>query len=152
MSKKIRLIGPEGSQLGIMTEREAGYLANKNGLDLVEVSPKANPPVIKMMDYGKFKYEQSKKSKKVVHSKLKEVKFRPRTDVGDLEVKVKRAIKFLNQGHRVKLVVSFRGREIANAKSGFDLLDRVFEMMDGDYSFDKKPKLEGRNIVSIITC
>lgn len=152
LKKKIRLIGPDGSQLGIMTENEAGYLANSKGLDLVEISPKANPPVVKLMDYGKFKYEQAKKEKKGTAIKLKEIKFRPRTDVGDIDVKVKKIIGFLNKGYRVKLVVNFRGREIGNPKLGFDVLDKVFDMIDGDYKIDKKPKLEGRNIVAIITC
>jgi len=149
--KKIRLIGPTGKQLGIMTESEAGVIATREGLDLVLVSPKAKPPVVKIMDYGKYKYEKAK-SGKTKRGKTKENKFRPRISEHDLEFKVKNIISFLNKGHKVKIIVNFRGREIENTKPGFTVLDNVLGMIDGDFNFEKQPKLEGRNIITIITC
>jgi len=133
-----------------MSVEKAGRLATKEGLDLIEVSAKANPPVVKMMDYGKFKYEQAKKTKKQTYQKTKDVKFRPNIDVHDMNVKVRNIEKFLSKGFKVRVVMMFRGREIANTKLGFDTLNRILETVSVEYFFDKKPKLEGRNIITIL--
>ncbi|MBW1927022.1 MAG: translation initiation factor IF-3 [Deltaproteobacteria bacterium] len=132
-AKEVRLIGKDGKQLGVVTRNEALAKAEELGLDLVEVAPHAQPPVCRIMDYGKFKYEQSKKAqearKKQTIIQVKEIKMRPRTDVHDLEVKKKRIRQFIGDGNKVKVTVRFRGRENAYPELGFALIKRIVEEM-----------------------
>jgi translation initiation factor IF-3 len=131
----VRVIDADGSQLGIMATHDAIVRAEEQGLQLVEVNPKTNPPVCKIMDYGKFKYETSKRERETKRNKktqeLKEVKFRPKTHDHDFDFKVKHARRFLEEGHKVRLLVQFRGREITHPETGRDVLNRVVkELMD----------------------
>ena len=154
-SREVRVIGLEGNQLGIFSTPDAINLAREAGCDLVEVSPNASPPVCRIMDYGKFKYQQSKKSnqgKRHTHSvaHIKEVKVRPRTDVHDLEVKIRNIKKFLTHGNKAKVTLMFRGREIAHPELGKGLMDRIAEEIQDIGVVENPPKLEGRNMIMLI--
>jgi len=148
--REVRLISDEGEQLGIMSAAEALDRAEEAGLDLVKISPNAVPPVCKLMDYGKFRFEQQKREKearknqKVVE--IKEVRMSPGIDVGDFNVKLRNAQKFLGEGNRVKVTVRFRGREMAHTDIGRDLLLKFAESCGEIASMDKEPKLEGRHM------
>ena len=148
------MISSEGNQLGIMPVREALNIAIDEGLDLVEVASNADPPVCRIMDYGKFKYESSKKEqegrKKGKTFQLKEIKFRPHTDEHDLGYKIRNLKKFLNKKFRVKLTVMFRGREIAYKNAGIELLNRIAEEIEEEGIVDQEAKHEGRNISMVI--
>jgi translation initiation factor IF-3 len=145
---EVRLVDENGEQLGIKPVEEALAYAEDRGLDLVEVAAQARPPVCRVMDYGKFKYEQSKKAqesrKKQTVIQVKEVKMRPRTDVHDLNVKKKKIRKFIGQGNKVKVTVTFRGREIVHPQLGRDLLMRVAEEMSDIAVIEHAPNMEGR--------
>ena len=153
--KEVRLIGDDGAQLGVMKLDEAMSLAAAKELDLVKIAPKAEPPVCKIMDYGKYRFEQSKmekekrKNQKVIA--LKEIQFSPTIDVADFNVKVERAKKFLAAGDKLKVSVRFRGREMQHTAKGEDVLNRFVEAIEGLGTVDKKPKLEGRRMVMIVT-
>ena len=153
--KEVRLIGEDGAQLGVMSLDQAMSLANAKELDLVKIAPKAEPPVCKIMDYGKYRFEQSKmekekrKNQKIIA--LKEIQFSPTIDVADFNVKVERAKKFLQAGDKLKVSVRFRGREMQHTAKGEDVLNRFIEAVDGLGTVDKKPKLEGRRMVMIVT-
>ena len=154
-SREVRVIGLEGNQLGIFSTPDAINLAREAGCDLVEVSPNASPPVCRIMDYGKFKYQQSKKmnqGKRHTHSvaHIKEVKVRPRTDVHDLEVKIRNIKKFLTHGNKAKVTLMFRGREIAHPEFGRGLMDRIAEEIQDIGVVESPPKLEGRNMIMLI--
>ena len=146
--KELRVIGAEGDQLGIMTSAAALALAEEKDLDLVKIAPNAVPPVCKIMDYGKFRFEQLKKEKearknqKVVE--VKEIRMSPSIDTNDFNTKVKNAQKFLKDGNRVKVTVRFRGREMAHTDIGRDLLNQFAEQCAEVAVLDKTPKLEGR--------
>lgn len=146
----VRLIGSSGEQLGIMSAREALEAADRQGLDLVKISPQANPPVCKLMDYGKFRFEQSKREKEAKKNQhvveIKEVRMSPSIDVGDLNTKLRNARKFLSDGNRVKVAVRFRGREMAHTEIGRDLLFRFAEQLGEIAALEKEPKLEGRSM------
>ena len=146
--KEIRLIGSEGEQLGIMTPDEALKIADEQGLDLVKISPQATPPVCKLMNYGKFRFEQSKREKEAKKNQhvveIKEIRMSPGIDVGDFNTKLKNAQKFIADGNRVKVSVRFRGREMAHTDIGKDLLDKFAEQCAETASLDKGAKLEGR--------
>ena len=148
------MISVDGQQLGILPIQEALRVAKEEGLDLVEVSPKSDPPVCRIMDYGKFKYQASKKlqeaRKKSKIFQVKEVKLRPHTDEHDLNFKIRNIKKFLEKKYRVKVVVFFRGREMAYMDMGYDLLRRVAEEVEDQGSVDQEPKQEGRNTVSML--
>ncbi|MBR6425021.1 MAG: translation initiation factor IF-3 [Oscillospiraceae bacterium] len=148
--KEIRVIGPDGGQLGIMSSQEALTLAAEQELDLVKISPNATPPVCKIMDYGKFRFEQLKKEKEAKKNQrvveVKEIRMSPNIDTNDLNVKVKNAQKFLADGNRVKVTVRFRGREMAHTNLGEQLLKQFGEACVDSGSVDKAPKLEGRNM------
>jgi translation initiation factor IF-3 len=146
------LIGHEGEQLGVMPPEEAMALAREVGLDLVEVAPNANPPVCRIMDYGRYKYEQKKKAgKSKGHSaSLKEIKMRPRTDQHDLEFKLKNARKFLMEGDKVKITVMFRGREIVHRDLGHQQLRVVQEMLGNLAAVENPPRMEGRFLSMIM--
>ena len=148
--KELRLIGNGGDQLGIMSAEEALRIADEQGLDLVKISPQANPPVCKLMDYGKYRFEQSKREKEARKNQhvveIKEIRMSPGIDVGDFNVKLKNAQKFLADGDRVKVSVRFPGREMAHTDIGKKLLDRFAEQCAEVANVDKGAKLEGRNM------
>ena len=147
---EIRLIGSTGEQLGIMSAAQAQRIADEQGLDLVKISPQATPPVCKLMDYGKFRFEQGKREKEAKKNQhvveIKEIRMSPGIDVGDFNTKLKNAQKFLADGNRVKVSVRFRGREMAHTDIGKDLLVRVAEQCAEVATLDKEPKLEGRSM------
>ena len=146
--KEIRLIGDDGAQMGIMSSAEALRIAEEKGLDLVKISPQAVPPVCKLMNYGKFKFEQGKREKEARKNQhvveIKEVRMSPGIDIGDFNTKLRNAQKFIADGNRVKVSVRFRGREMAHTDIGKDLLDRFAEQCAETANLDKTPKLEGR--------
>ena len=148
--KELRLIGNEGEQLGIMSADEALKIADERGLDLVKISPQAVPPVCKLMDYGKYRFEQGKREKEARKNQhvveIKEIRMSPGIDTGDFNVKLKNAQKFLTDGNRVKVSVRFRGREMAHTDIGKKLLDKFAEQCAEVSSVDKGAKLEGRNM------
>ena len=148
--KEVRLVSETGEQLGIMSAQEALERAVEANLDLVKISPTANPPVCKLMDYGKFKFEQTKREKearKYQHIvEIKEVRMSPSIDVNDFNVKLRNAQKFLAEGNRVKVTVRFRGREMAHTNIGQDLLVKFAEDCGEVAVMDKSPKLEGRHM------
>ena len=148
--KEIRLIGDTGEQLGIMSAAEALSIAEERGLDLVKISPQAQPPVCKLMNYGKYKFEQSKREKEARKNQhvveIKEIRMSPGIDVGDFNTKLKNAQKFLADGNRVKVSVRFRGREMAHTEIGRDLLKKFAEQCAEVATMDKAAKMEGRNM------
>ena len=154
MSHELRLIGAEGENVGVVTPVHALQLAEDAGLDLVEISPNANPPVCKIMDFGKYKYEQQKresearKKQKVIE--VKEIKFRPGTDTHDYEVKMRNVYKFLENGDKVKITLRFRGREMAHLNLGRELLERISEDVQEFGKVENMPKMEGRQMTMMI--
>lgn len=150
----MRVVDENGEQLGVLETREALMLAESRGLDMVEVAPNARPPVCRFMDYGKFLYEASKKAKKTKQQshtvKVKTVKFRPKTDDHDLEYKTKNIIKFLGQGHKVKIMLQFRGREMTHMELGIEALKEVVERVSEHGVPDGKPSKEGRTVSVVI--
>lgn len=151
---KIRLVGADGEMVGVVTVPEGLRAARDAGLDLVEVSPNAEPPVCKILDYGKYKYEQQKKAaearKKQKIVVIKEVKLRPGIDKHDLEVKMKAVHKFLEEGDKVKLTLRFRGREMSHQDIGMKLLEKIREELGATVKIEHEPKLEGRQVIMII--
>ena len=148
--REVRLIGADGGQLGVMSAAEAQRHADEAGLDLVKISPTATPPVCKLMDYGKFKFEQAKREKEAKKNQhvveIKEIRMSPGIDVGDFNTKLKNAQKFLTEGNRVKVSVRFRGREMAHTEIGRELLKKFAEQCAEVATMDKAAKLEGRNM------
>ena len=146
--KEIRLIGSAGEQLGIMSPTQALQIAEEQNLDLVKISPQATPPVCKLMNYGKFRFEQSKREKEARKNQhvveIKEIRMSPGIDVGDFNTKLRNAQKFIADGNRVKVSVRFRGREMAHTDIGRDLLNRFAEECAGIANLDRPAKLEGR--------
>ena len=146
--REVRLIDDEGNQLGIVPTQEALRMAKDKDLDLVEVSPNANPPVCKILDFGKYRFEQekklreSKKNQKVL--KLKEIRMQPKIGSGDLDTKAKHVQEFLNQGDKVKVTIRFRGRELAHTELGFDVLNEVLKRLTSAYNIDKPAKMDGK--------
>ncbi|MGI6531437.1 MAG: translation initiation factor IF-3 [Bacillota bacterium] len=153
-AKKVRVIAEDGEQLGIMDIRDALRLSDEHNLDLVEIAPNATPPVCRLMNYGKYKYEQSKREKesrknqKVIE--VKELRVTPTTDVHDLEFKTNRAKEFLSRGNKVKFSVLFRGREIVHSHLGQEILTGIAEKLSEVADLERAPKLEGRNMVMIL--
>jgi translation initiation factor IF-3 len=151
---EIRLIGAEGENVGVVTPDRAMALAEAAGLDLVEISPNANPPVCKIMDFGKFKYDTQKREaeakKKQKTIEVKEVKFRPNTDTHDYDVKMRNVFKFLENGDKVKVTLRFRGREMAHQNLGRELLERVADDTKEIGKVENFPKMEGRQMVMMI--
>lgn len=153
--KEVRVIDSDGTQVGIKSLDEAMELAAGRNLDLVKISPQANPPVCKIMDYGKYRFEMAKREKenrknqKVVS--IKEVQLSPSIDTHDFETKLRAAVKFLNSGDKVKVTVRFRGRQVQHFKLGEELLERFIEGVGTAGSVEKKPKLEGRNMAMVIS-
>ena len=142
------MIGAEGNQIGVFPRDEALRMAQEVGLDLVEVASDARPPVCRIMDFGKYKYEQKKKARgtKKPGTKLKGMRLRPKTDLGDLETKTKRARTFLEDGDKVQFTVIFRGRELARPDLGSDLLKRVAKILEDVAKIEKAPPMEGRRM------
>ena len=151
---EIRLIGADGENVGVTTPEHGMRLAEEAGLDLVEISPNASPPVCKVMDFGKFKYEQQKREaearKKQKIIEIKEIKFRPNTDTHDYDVKMRSVVKFLEGGDKVKVTMRFRGREMAHQNLGLELLNRVAADVDEIGKVENMPRLEGRQMVMMI--
>ena len=151
---EVRVVDDEGGQLGIMPTRQALDLAREKGLDLVEVAPNAEPPVCKIMDYGKYKYQQSKRAqeakKRQTTIQVKEVKVRPKIEEHDLQFKLKNIRKFLDERNKIKVSMIFRGREIAHTSIGMQVLNRIAEEIEEIGVIEQSPKLEGRNLSMII--
>lgn len=146
----MRLIGETGEQLGIVSSREALSIAEEAGLDLVKISPNANPPVCKIMNYGKYVFELAKKAKEAKKNQkiteIKEIWLSMTIDVGDLQVKAKQTQKFLASGNKVKVSIRMRGRQMAHQEIGVDVMKRFFEMVKDQGTIEKQPLTEGRNI------
>jgi translation initiation factor IF-3 len=152
---KIRLIGADGEMVGVVTVREALDMARDAGLDLVEVSPNAEPPVCKILDYGKYKYMQQKRAnearKKQKIIQIKEIKLRPTIDDHDLDVKLRSVEKFLAEGDKVKMTLRFRGREMSHQELGLKLLNEIKERLADIIKVDHEPRLEGRQMIMIVS-
>ncbi|MCL6638249.1 MAG: translation initiation factor IF-3 [Firmicutes bacterium] len=152
--REVRVVDSEGNQLGIMPVREALRLAEERQLDLVEIAPQAKPPVCRIMDIGKYKYEQSKREKEAKKKQkiisVKEVKLRPNIEDHDFEVKARNAVRFLKDGDKVKATIIFRGREIVHTQLGQQLLQRLAEYVKDISTVERQPKLEGKNMIMIL--
>jgi len=152
---EVRLIGPDGEQIGIMPIREALAQAAEAHLDLVEVAPQANPPVCRIMDYGKFKYQQSKKQQEARRRQttiqVKEIKVRPKIEEHDMSFKLKNSRRFLSEGDKVKISVIFRGREIAHTDRGLKILAQMAETLADVGTVEQAPRLEGRSMSMIVS-
>ncbi|MFZ9411251.1 MAG: translation initiation factor IF-3 [Burkholderiaceae bacterium] len=152
---QIRLVGVDNEALGIVQVAEALKMADEAEVDLVEIAPQADPPVCKLMDYGKFKYQEQKRAhdarlkQKVIQ--VKEVKFRPGTDDNDYQVKVRNVVRFLEEGDKVKITLRFRGREMAHQEYGVRMLERLRVDLDEQAVVEQMPKLEGRQMVMVIS-
>lgn len=152
--KEVRLISNDGEQLGIVTIQKAQDIAVEKGMDLVKIAPQAKPPVCKIMDYGKFRFEQAKREKEARKNQrvveIKEIRLTPNIDIGDLNTKVKNACRFLKDGDKVKVSVRFRGREVTHSSLGQDLLHRFAELCSECSTVEKQPKLEGRQMLMFL--
>ncbi|MDD2447868.1 MAG: translation initiation factor IF-3 [Tissierellia bacterium] len=152
--KEVRLIDDDGSQLGVVPIKKAMEIANEKKLDLVNVAPNAKPPVCKILNYGKYKYEiakkdkEAKKNQKIIN--VKEIRLTPNIEIHDLTTKAKRAIEFLNNGDKVKVSVRFRGREMGHTEKGREVLDEFLELMMNNATVEKAPKMEGRNMTMFL--
>ena len=152
--KEVRLISNDGEQLGIVAIQKAQDIAVEKGMDLVKIAPQAKPPVCKIMDYGKFRFEQAKREKEARKNQrvveIKEIRLTPNIDIGDLNTKVKNACRFLKDGDKVKVLVRFRGREVTHSSLGQDLLHRFAELCSECSTVEKQPKLEGRQMLMFL--
>lgn len=152
--KEVRLIDADGNMIGIMSSKEAQKIANSKNLDLVKIAPKANPPVCKVMDYGKYMFEQAKREKEAKKNQkvisVKEVRLSASIEDHDFEVKVKNAIRFLRSGDKVKVTIKFRGREMNYTSLGEKVLERFAKAVEDYGTVERKPKLEGRNMLMIL--
>ena len=152
--EQVRLVDQEGQQLGIRPTREALELARAEDLDLVEVAPTANPPVCRIMDYGKFKFDEAQKAKesrrKSQGTGIKEMKYRPKIGPGDFDTKTRLVAKFLDEGHKVKITIMFRGREVFHPELGLRILNRVAETIGEAAKVEAQPKLDGRNMTMVL--
>lgn len=153
--REVRLISDDGEQQGIVSTIEALRMASEQGLDLVEVAPQASPPVCKILDYGKYKFENEKKvrdsKRKQKLLKLKEIRMQPKIDDHDLDFKSKHVSEFLAEGNKVKVTIRFRGRELAHTELGLDVLKDVLKRIEGEYVMDKPPMMEGRFMSMILS-
>ena len=148
------MIGNSGEQLGIMTRQEALKLAEDAGVDLVEISPTADPPVAKIVDWGKYQYqkmkEQQKNRKSSKQSELKQMRFGLKIGSGDLEIKLRKIRSFLAEGHKVRIQVFYRGREMAHKELGYDMINRIAAMLEDDAVMEQQPQMAGRNLSVVI--
>jgi len=155
MAREVRVIDDSGENLGVISIDEALAAATEAGLDLVEVSPNMEPPVCRIMDYGKFAFERSKSTasarKKTRKSQLKEIKFRPGTDIGDYNIKLRKLREFLEEGDKTKITVRFRGREMAHQELGKELIDRIVGDLDEHGQVEQYPNMEGRQMVMVMS-
>lgn len=153
--KEVRLIGQDGEQLGIMSSKDAMKLAREADLDLVKIAPGAKPPVCKIIDYSKYKYEQTRKEreakKKQKTMEVKEVRLSPNIDTNDLNTKANQARKFLDKGNKVKVALRFRGREMTHINYSKQILDRFYEKLEDIAMVDKQPKMEGRMMIMFLS-
>jgi translation initiation factor IF-3 len=154
-AREVRLIGVDGSQLGIKPLREALQMAQELNLDLVNVAPQAKPPVCRIMDYGKYRYEQSKKEKEARKNQkivqIKEIRLSPTIEENDVKTKLKKVKEFLEKGDKVKLTIRFRGREITHQELGRRILDRIADEVKDISEIERQPKLEGRQMIMILS-
>ena len=152
--KEVRLIANDGEQLGVMSAREAQKLADEAELDLIKISPKAKPPVCKIMDYGKFRYEQQKREKEAKKKQhiveVKEIRLSPNVEINDLKTKANNARKFIEKGDKVKVTLRFRGRELAHVNASKYILDDFAKALEDVATIDKKPKFEGRSMTMFL--
>ena len=152
--REVRLIGPDGEQIGVVSSREAQKIADEAGLDLVKIAPNAQPPVCKVLDYGKYRYELARKEKdakkKQKTVELKEIRLSPNIDTNDLNTKMNAAKKFLAKGNKVKITLRFRGREMAHMSSSKHILDDIAENLSDVAVVEKAPKIEGRSIGMVL--
>lgn len=152
--REVRVIDENGQQLGIMATRDAVRIAEEHHLDLVEISPQARPPVCKILDYGKYRYEQQKREKEARKKQkvfeIKEVKLRPGIEDHDFDVKFKNTVRFLADGNKVKVTIMFRGREMSHPELGEVLLDKMAAQLGDTAVVEKKPKIEGRNMTMVV--
>jgi translation initiation factor IF-3 len=150
----VRLVGADGSQIGIKPLPEALHIAREQDLDLVEVAAQANPPVCRIMDYGKYKYEAAQKAKesrrKSTNISIKEMKYRPKIGTGDFDTKTRKVEKFLEEGHKVKVTIMFRGREVHHPELGMRILDHVAEVVHDVAKVEASPRLDGRNMTMVL--
>jgi translation initiation factor IF-3 len=150
----VRLVDPDGEQLGIKLLPEALAIARELDLDLVEVAPGANPPVCRIMDFGKHKFDEAQRAKeskrKAIHVGIKEMKYRPKIGPGDFDTKTRQVAKFLDEGHKVKITIMFRGREVFHPELGKKILDRIADQMEGLGKSESIPRLDGRNMVMVL--
>lgn len=148
------MIGADGKQLGVMSLREALDIAQKAGVDLVEISPKATPPVAKIVDWGKYQYQKMKEQQKARRNnkanELKQMRFGLKIGSNDLEIKLRKIRAFLSEGHKVKILIFFRGREIAHKNLGYDLIDKMMEQLKDEATLEQKPTMAGRNLSIVI--
>jgi len=151
---EVRLIGVDGEQLGVVSSRQANYLAEEAGFDLVEIAPQAEPPVCRIMDYGKFKYQEAKKAHeakmKQKQVQVKEIKLRPGTDENDYQIKLRNMVRFLDEEDKVKVTLRFRGRELAHQEFGMRQLERIRSDLENCAQVEQMPKMEGRQMVMIL--
>ena len=151
----MRLIDRNGGQVGIVSISKALGMAREQDLDLVEVAAQASPPVCRLMDYGKFKFDEAQKAKesrrRTSHSTIKEMKYRPKIGGGDYETKTRQVTRFLEEGHKVKVTIMFRGREVNHPELGLKILERIAEQVDGTAKAESTPKLDGRNMTMVLS-
>ncbi|WP_462114350.1 translation initiation factor IF-3 [Lysobacter xanthus] len=151
---RVRVIGSDGEMIGVLSRDEALNMAQEEGLDLVEIQPNADPPVCKIMDFGKFRFEQQKKAneakKKSKQVEIKEMKFRPVTDEGDYQIKLRNMRRFLEEGDKIKVNIRFRGREMSHQELGREMANRIEKDLGEDIVIESRPRLEGRQMVMMI--
>src|SRR3954468_4328234 len=153
-AREVRLVDPDGTQLGIKPLPEALHIARQLDLDLVEVAPDANPPVCRIMNYGKFKFDTAQRAKesrrKASSASIKEMKYRPKIGVGDFDTKTRQVSKFLGEGHKVKITIMFRGRELSHQELGLKILNRVADQVSDLAKVEAAPKVDGRNMIMVL--
>ena len=149
-ARELRVIGQDGEQLGIVSRAEALKLAEEAGVDLVEISPNADPPVAKIVDWGKYQYqkmkEQQKNRKNSKQAELKQMRFGLKIGSGDLDIKLRKIRSFLEAGHKVRIQIFYRGREMAHKELGYELIDKIVALLDEDAILEQKPQMAGRNL------
>jgi translation initiation factor IF-3 len=150
----VRVIGDDGEMVGVLTRDEALRLADDSGLDLVEIQPNADPPVCRIMDFGKFRFDQQKKAsaarKKTKQVEIKEVKFRPTTDEGDYQIKLRNMRRFIEEGDKIKITIRFKGREMAHTELGVAMIQRLEADLKEEITIESRPRLEGRQMVMMV--